>query len=239
MEKRIEESKLLFCVRELLPHFSGREIAGKLGQHGYSENHVKEAIELVKKTNPDLSDLATIHAGSSLLGNIFPSAEKLEKLKGNVLRKKPDEIFLEDYAKGSNFVLGFEPNINLMPILIDSLKEKDPRIVGGAAFLLGKLGNVKILDKMAGALDAMKRLAEKNPGALHGENDYEPTEYEIAESILGDAIVSIASKSSFSREGQIEYKKLAPEHSHHNQVFFRLEKIKFNLKSKTVQEQIY
>src|SRR3989338_3892049 len=200
--KRIQENKLLFCVRELLPHFSGREIVEKLKPIGYSEKQAKEAIEFLKRDKPDLSDLNTIYQGNLLLEKINQKTEKLVGLKELVLRKRADEIYLEKYL-GGQFILGFEPDINLIPILADCLSDKDPRIVGGAGLLLGKIGNIKTVDKLTEALEKMKMSETSEP-----EKDFEPSEYELTESIIGDSIVTIYTNTKIGKEGEIDFKRI-------------------------------
>ena len=224
--KRIEENKLLFCVRELLPHFSGRQIVEKLKHIDYSENQVKDAIEFLKKEKPDLSDLNTIYQGNLLLGKVNPKSEKMVVLKELVLRKRADEIYLEKYLSG-NFVLGFEPDINLIPILVDCLSEKDPRIIGGAAFLIGKIGNIKSVDKLIVALEKIK-LSE----TLEPQKDFEPSEYELAESIIGDSIVTICTNTKISKEGKIDFKRIRSKHYSGDEPRWGLENSMFDTKTK-------
>ncbi len=221
MEKRIEENKLLFCVRELLPNFSGREVIERLKSQGYSENQIREAIELLKSQKPDLSDLNTIYYGNLLLEKVIQKSEKLASLKELVLRKRADEIYLEKYLQG-NFVLGFEPDINLIPILIDCLNEKDPRIVGSAAFLIGKIGNIKSVDKLCEALEKIK-------SEINTQEDFEPSDQELAESLLGDAIVSICSNTKIPKDGEIEFTKIRPKHLEHG---WKVAKVKFDMRTK-------
>ena len=222
--KRIQENKLLFCVRELLPHFSGREIVEKLKPIGYSEKQAKEAIEFLKRDKPDLSDLNTIYQGNLLLEKINQKTEKLVGLKELVLRKRADEIYLEKYL-GSQFVLGFEPDINLIPILADSLRDKDPRIVGGAAFLLGKIGNIKTVDKLAEALEKIKP-----PEALVVA-DFEPSDDELAESIIGDAIISVCTNTKIQKDGEISFKRIK-HNAFPGSSRWNLFKVNFDLRSK-------
>ncbi len=237
VKKELDDDVKINGPRKLPMNYLETGVAEKLSKlgtsktekQGYSPEERKDAIDFYYKLRDEnrlselSGDLQVIYPGSKILERISPRVEKLDSLKDFVLSRKTEEINLSYYLKSDPagfFVLGFDANNKIVSDLVKALDDKNVQIFGGAALLLGRIEDKNSFEKLLKKLEEVKKLAKQNSGtyseprAWAGESEptYNPSDYELAESIIGDAIISVVKKNELKKTGKISFNRFMSSH---------------------------